>query len=334
MSRRRLHITVLCGGPSAEREISLASGNAVAAALEHRGHAVELFDPAPAHAERDASDGLSRASSAVLGHDWSGVDAVFIALHGAFGEDGEVQRLLERLRLPYTGSGPAASRLAFHKSLARRRFLAAGVPVPAGIDVSAGDPLDRLEIGAARLGYPLVVKPEAQGSSLGVSIVRSPEELPAAADLSFRYGDRALLESFVRGTEWTVPMWDDQPLPVIQIVPQSEVFDYRAKYLDESTCYRLDPPAPPEVIERIRQAGRRAAAAVGAIGLSRTDIRLSEEGTPWVLEVNTSPGMTDHSLVPKSAERYGLTLGELCEQDCRRAIARRGAHTRRRREAA
>jgi D-alanine-D-alanine ligase len=300
-----LAIAVLLGGPSEEREVSLASGAAVAEALRRRGHLVRTVDPA---------DGTLSA------RDLGPVDVVFNALHGRFGEDGGVQEILDRLRIPYAGSGVQASRVAFSKSAAKERFLAAGILTPRYTLIHRGDsPLRLLEMGAA-IGYPLVVKPDQQGSSLGVSIVRSPSELPDAVAGCFAFGPFGVLEQYVAGTEWTVPLLDDRALPMIEIVPAVEFFDYQAKYSDDRTAYRFEFDVPGATVREIESAGLRAAAALGTAGIVRVDLRLDERGNPWVLEVNTSPGMTDHSLTPKSALRAGMNLGELCETSLIRAI--------------
>lgn len=326
-----MRIVVLQGGPSAERAISLESGEAVARSLAAVGHCVSVLDPnsdLSADAEPGSAPLIEAAERAVRERDWSGVDVVFNALHGTFGEDGSLQALLDRLGVAYTGSGVAASRCGFRKSIAKRRFRLAGVPTPRGVTVSAHDPFDRLELAAASLGYPVVLKPEAQGSSLGVSIVSSSSDLEHAAAQCFTFGDEALLEEYIPGAEWTVPVWDEGTLPVIEIRPRGGFFDYAAKYSDDLTEYECGADVSNPLVERIAETGRSAARAIGAVGLSRADVRVRPDGAVFVLEVNTSPGMTDHSLVPKSAAQFGLSLGELCERECRRAIARHAGRRR------
>jgi D-alanine-D-alanine ligase len=326
---RPLTVLVLLGGPSAEREVSLVSGRCVADALTRRGHRVIELDPTPSPllsgpgTPLDFRQALCEARQRLERFDWSAVDVVFNALHGTFGEDGTVQELLESLGVPYTGSGPEASRCGFHKWKARRRFEAHGLPTPRGVLFRTDWPTSRMAAAARSLEWPVVIKPEAQGSSLGVSIVRRPADLPAAVERCARYGAVGLIEEYIAGTEWTVGVWDDFVLPLIEIVPAQEFFDYTAKYADERTAYRFSSHLPEETMQRMATAGRRAARAVGAEGLSRVDVRVDASGTAWVLEVNTSPGLTDHSLVPKAAARMGLSLGVLCEQECQRAIVRR-----------
>jgi D-alanine-D-alanine ligase len=328
---RPLTIVVLLGGPSAEREVSLVSGRCVADALARRGHRVIELDPTPHQlpfrptpaAPIDLPRAMTEARRRLQQFDWPAVDVVFNALHGTFGEDGTVQEILDSLGIPYTGSDAEASRCGFHKWEAKRRFEAYGLRTPRAVLFRTDWPASRIEAAAQSLKWPVVVKPEAQGSSLGVSVVRRPEDLPGAARRCAVYGAVALLEEYIAGTEWTAPVWDDFVLPLIEIVPAQEFFDYAAKYTDERTAYRFCSHLPEETMQRIALSGRRAARAVGAEGLARVDVRVDAAGVPWVLEVNTSPGMTDHSLTPKAAARMGLSLGVLCEQECRRAIERR-----------
>ena len=294
-----MRIVVLSGGDSSEREVSLRSGAHVSHALRSLGHAVIDLDPG----ETD-----------VLRYDWTGVDVCFIALHGKYGEDGEVQAELEALGVPYTGSGPQASKLAFSKSAAKERFGLHHVPTPTYALIHEADTAQRIRQLADGLGYPLVVKPDAQGSSIGVTIVRTPEELPQALTNCFHFDAFGLLESFIAGSEWTVGFVDSQALPVIRIGTARTFFDYNAKYNDDETQYEFDFDVPSDVVTRIEQVARNACTALGTRGLARVDVMLDKYARPWVLEVNTVPGMTDHSLVPKAAARMGLTFAQLCEQ--------------------
>lgn len=320
-----LRVAVLYGGPSAERAVSLVSGAAVAAGLNSRGHVVTLLDPTPGGdaVQPLGSGGRQQDAERVLrGYDWTRIDIVCNVLHGTFGEDGCLQELLDELDVPYTGSGAPASRTAFCKSLAKAAFQQAGVPTPRGLTFDGQTPVEVLHRTAEKLGWPVVIKPEAQGSSLGVRIVRTAAELLPAVQTALTLSPLGLLEEYIAGTEWTVPVWDDEVLPMIEIVPGSEFYDYAAKYADDRTTYRFSFEIVAEVQQRIAAVGLAAAQAVGCQGLSRVDLRLRPDGQPIVLEVNTSPGMTDHSLVPKSAARCGLSLGELCERDCLRTLKR------------
>ena len=319
-----LCVAVLAGGRSAEREISLESGEAVSGALAGRGHRVSTIDP--------AADNLAGVMPAAF-------DAAFIALHGSFGEDGGVQRMLEDCGVPYTGSGPLASRLAFVKSAAKERFRACGVPTPPSMLVRDSDSTIAITAAADRLGYPLVVKPDAQGSSLGVGWVHGPGDLYEALEAAFDLGEFALLETAVVGTEWTVSLLDNHPLPAISIDAGSdrELFDFDAKYRDQQTGYTVHRD-PGRDARAVLAVGRQAAAAVGTRGIARVDIRLDDAGRPWVLEINTVPGMTAHSLVPKAAAAEGIDLGRLCERQLLGCLNRhrglRGWHIRQNRTVA
>ena len=292
-------IALLAGGTSRERNISLESGAAVAKSLAERGHSVSPIDPA--HVELSDLD-------------WSSFDVAFLALHGTFGEDGHVQQILEEAGIPFTGSDSVASRLAFSKSAAKERFIQNGVPTPAYVLIHESDSAARIQQQANALGFPLAVKPDGQGSSLGITIVRTPEELPQALARCFHFDPFGLLEVAIDGTEWTLGLLDGEPLPLIQIETGRGFFDYTAKYEDDDTQYLFDFAFPASVIMSIESAGRRAYDALGCRGLARIDIRVDRFNEPWVLEVNTIPGMTGHSLVPKAAARLGLSLGAICER--------------------
>lgn len=306
-----LSVAVLAGGDSAERVISLASGEAVTRALTERGHTVTVVDPAQVDLQS---------------FDWSGLDVAFLALHGRNGEDGSIQELLEKAEMPYTGSDAAASRLGFSKSATKERFFQNSVPTPQYVLIHESDTAERILAHARSLGFPLVVKPDTQGSSLGVSIVRSADELPQALTKCFHYDAFGILEPLISGTEWTVGMLDETVLPLIQITTDRAFFDYDAKYHDETTGYCFDFDVTTDVVKSIERAARAACQSIGTRGLARVDMILDRFRQPWVLEVNTIPGLTDHSLVPKAAARIGLSLGELCEraiQSCLRTSAPR-----------
>ncbi len=298
-------VAVLAGGDSDERTISLLSGAAVQQALTARGHLALHLDPSVVD---------------LAGVDWSQFDVAFLALHGQFGEDGQVQQILDEAGIPYTGSSAAASRLAFSKSAAKERFLQFGVPTPAYSLLHYTDDVSRIHRVTEAIGYPLVVKPDCQGSSLGISIVKSAEELAAAIKLCFQFDSFAVIESAVIGTEWTVGLLDEQVLPPIRIETDREFFDWHAKYEDDSTRYEFDVGVPHAVIASIEEASRGACRSLGTRGLMRVDLRLDETLHPWVLEVNTIPGFTSHSLVPKAAARMGIEFGDLCERAIRACL--------------
>ncbi|WP_437228443.1 D-alanine--D-alanine ligase [Planctomicrobium sp. SH661] len=298
-------IVVLLGGDSAEREISLQSGAAVAAALRDAGHRVELLDP------RDQDPAR---------FDWTGTDVAFIALHGTHGEDGQIQQVFDSLKIPYTSSGADASWLAFHKLAAKQRFLQAGLRTPEYRVVKRDTPLSTMNALADELRYPLVVKPEAQGSSLGVSILTSPEQLNDAVAKAMELDDTILLETAIPGQEWTVPVLDDVALPAIRIGTAHTFFDYEAKYLDDNTRYEVVTDCDDPIARAVQSLSLSASQSLGCCGVSRVDLRVDPAGDAWLLEVNTVPGMTDHSLVPKSALAHGWSMSQLCEEIIRSAL--------------
>ncbi len=305
-----LRVTVLLGGPSAEREVSLVSGRAIAAALRRLGHHVTESDISPA----DVS-ALDRAD----------IDAVFIALHGAFGESGEVQDLCEARGLAYTGSGPAASRLAMDKVAAKEVFRREGIPTPPWAvlekDAPAAETADKL----AGLGLPVVLKPIDGGSSVDVVIARDEARRDQAArELLAKYG-RLLAERFVAGREMTVGVLGDASLPALEIIPspEHEFYDYTAKYADDAgTQYRFDHGLPADVTARMESAARKAFGALGCRDMGRVDFILDAGGQAWILEINTIPGFTSHSLLPMSAGRVGLTFDALVGRILEMAVAR------------
>lgn len=300
---RRLQITVLSGGPSSEREVSLKSGRAVAAALESLGHTVHLADISP-----DDLRALDKP-----------VDMVFIALHGAFGEDGQVQRILEQRGIRYCGCGPAASALAMDKAAAKCRFIESEVPT-ARFEVVTPQ---RVEKVLEDWHVPAVIKPVAEGSSVGCRMIRDPHQLrPELVRAVQEYG-RCLLEQYIAGLELTVGILGDRALPPIQIRTRREFYNYEAKYLDDDTEYLFDIDLPATVLERVRELSVKAHRALDCRDFSRVDWMV-EHGThrPYVLEINTIPGFTDHSLLPKAAQRAGLSFAELCRKIVELAMER------------
>lgn len=304
-----MRIAVLMGGISREREISLSSGEEVAAALAARGHAVE----------RVRVDDERLAGLAALRP-----DVAFIALHGRFGEDGGVQRRCAALGIPYTGSGPEASWRALEKSVSKATFDEQAIPTPAWIRLEPPFDPDRVKAFIReRPGYPCVMKPVAEGSSIGVSIVADEDGVRAALEEIERLGGAAIAERFVPGREMTVGVLDGAALPPIELVPRRSFYDYRAKYDPTSgTEYRVDPPLGPGLRGALGSLALAAHRALGCEGFSRVDFRVDPDGRPFVLEVNTIPGMTPRSLFPKAAAAAGIPFGELCERLCTAALAR------------
>jgi D-alanine-D-alanine ligase len=286
-------IVVLLGGLSAEREISLRTGNAVLRALQERG-----LDAVALDVGRDLPHRLQE----------TGAQLAFIALHGRFGEDGTVQGLLELLQIPYTGSGVLASSVAMNKLVTKQILLHHGVATPAFAVYRRGD--DQNAFVALRQGYPLVAKPAREGSTIGVSIVRDPAGLHAGLDEALRHDDLVLVEEFIAGAEVTVGVLGDQPLPVIQVVPKGGFYDFQSKYTPGQTEYLLPAPLPAGVTSKLQAAAVTACRALGCRGAARVDFMV-RGAELFCLEVNTIPGMTETSLLPKAAGAAGIPFDEL-----------------------
>ena len=296
-------VAVLLGGPSSEREISFLSGNAVLKALREKGIDAHPFDPA----ERDLLE-LKR----------EGFARVFIALHGRFGEDGTVQGALETLKIPYTGSGVMASALAMDKWRTKMVWIASGVPTPRYRVVDATT--DWMQA-VAELGLPLIVKPAREGSTIGITKVTTVDhgELGAAYAEAAKHDDLVLAEEFVAGTELTASILGRRALPLIRIEAPQGNYDYHHKYFSDETRYYC-PSGIPETAERAIQAqSLEAFNLIGCSGWGRLDLILKPDGAWQFLEVNTSPGMTGHSLVPMAAKQAGISFPELCVQILRGA---------------
>ena len=288
-------VAVLLGGRSAEREISLMSGNAVLKALRAKGVDAHPFDPA----ERDLCD-LRR----------EGFARCFIALHGRGGEDGTVQGALEVLGMPYTGSGVLGSAVAMDKWRTKMIWLGNGLPTPRYRILAANDDWNAI---AQELALPLIVKPANEGSTLGLTKVTSATQLPAAYQLAaVKYRDLALAEQFIDGPEYTASIVADAPLPLIRIEAPQGNYDYQNKYFTDDTKYHCPSGLPSEREVALQALALKAFRVVGCLGWGRVDLMLNRQGRPFLLEVNTVPGMTDHSLVPKAARAVGMSYEDLC----------------------
>ncbi len=297
----KLNLTVMLGGFSAEREVSLRTGGAVAGALRSLGHTVYELDP------RDDS--------------WTlpvGTEVVFLALHGTYGEDGTVQRRLEQLGVPYTGCGPEASHTAFDKVLTKKRCLEAGVPTARFNVLEAPD-------ATWPLGWqpPVVLKPVRQGSSVGLQFVERVADWNAALTEAFRYDSQVLMEERINGREATVGILADQVLPVVEVRPKQGVLDYKNKYTPGATEYFCPASFDAATTERIQAAARGAFQAIGGRDYARVDVMVRADGSPVVLEVNTLPGMTETSLLPKAAAAAGIGYAELCQRMVDLALRRK-----------
>lgn len=287
-------VAVMLGGHSSEREVSLDTGAAVLKALRSKGVDAHPWDPAE----------KSMAEFAA-----AGFDRTWIALHGPGGEDGALQGLLQWLEIPYTGSGVMASAVAMDKVRSKHLFRAAGIPTP---DYAVVRTRDEASVAAEQVGFPLIIKPSGQGSSVGMSKVFERAELNDAIELAMQYGDTALLETCVTGGEFTVAVLQGKALPSIRIVTPRVFYDYRAKYESERTDYICPGTDDSEVEGVYADLAVAAFAELGCSGWGRVDFMTGADQQPLVLEVNTVPGMTSHSLVPMAAKREGIDFEELC----------------------
>lgn len=292
-------VAVLAGGLSAEREVSLMSGEGVLAALRSRGVDAHRFDPA----ERDLSE-LKR----------EGFSRAFVALHGRFGEDGSLQGALELLRIPYTGSGVLASAIAMDKACTKDIWRSRGLATP---DFRRVADLESARNAVRELGLPLAVKPSREGSSLGFTRLDSAEGIDAAFALAHRFDEEVIIERFIDGAELTVAIIGTgsaaSALPVIEIRAPAGNYDYQNKYFGDDTRYLCPAPLAAELARMVSELSVAAYRAVGCEGWGRVDLMLSRsDSKPWLLEVNTSPGMTGHSLVPMAAQAAGISYDELC----------------------
>ncbi len=287
-------VAVLMGGRSAEREISLKSGAMVLAALKRSSVDAHAFDPREQRLDELAAGKFERA---------------FVALHGRFGEDGTVQGALEYLGIPYTGSGVMASALAMDKWRTKLLWQAAGMPTPAYELLTPRTDYSRV---ADRLGLPVMVKPASEGSSIGMTKAASVEALGEAYELAARYDKAVIAEAFIEGVELTAGILGDEPLPLIRLETPRTFYDYQAKYVANDTRYICPCGLPDAEEQRMRQVALAAFELLGCCGWGRVDLMLDRAGDPYLLEVNTVPGMTDHSLVPMAARAKGVSFEDLC----------------------
>ncbi len=331
-----MKIAVLFGGTSEERDVSIASGAAVVRALREGGNDVVAVDTAagalgpdeerellaggvaPLPPERAELDMLRTGDPTALTRapQLEGVDVIFLALHGGTGEGGTLQALLDLVGLPYTGSGMLGSAMAMDKDVAKRLFRFGGVPtadwVMAPSPPATVEPREVEE----RIGWPAVVKPSKQGSTVGLSVVRRAEQLHAALGLAFDHDDEVMIERFVPGRELTVPVVGEDALPVGEIISKNEIFDYEAKYQPGMADEIFPAHIPDDVAAEAQRLALAAHRILKLRGFSRVDFRLDDEGGLWCLEVNTLPGMTSASLVPKAAAAAGIPFSRLCERIC------------------
>jgi len=287
-------IAVLAGGPSSERKISLKSGKAIYNALKKNELDVELV--------KVAKKNLGKLENLKI-------DIAFIALHGKFGEDGTVQRILEDKGIVYTGSGIEASRIALDKLASRKIFLSNNLNIP-DYKVAEKDEYSKDIVEEFKL--PFVIKPRHEGSSIGLSVVTDKAKAINALDNAFIYDDWAILEEYIHGKELTVGILEDKALPVIEISTEHSAYDFSAKYLDNKTAYIVPAPLDKRLREHVEDSALRAHKALGCRDFSRVDIRMDNKENVYILEVNTIPGMTERSLLPKAAKEIGLNFDNLC----------------------
>jgi D-alanine-D-alanine ligase len=333
-----MKIAVLFGGTSEERDVSIASAAQVIPALRSLGHEVIAVDTAtgrltPAAEQKMLTSGVGPeppSNSLLAGmreaalkltssaSDIRDVDVVFLALHGGAGEDGRIQAVLDLAGLAYTGSNHISSATAMDKDLSKRLFRAAGVPTANWLmaPVLAHDVTETL-------GWPVIVKPNKQGSTVGLSIVRHAKDLAAAVQLAGRYDNEVMIERFIPGRELTVGILDGEPLPVGEIITKGEIFDYQAKYQKGGAREVFPAELPPEVATDLRQLALRAHNALKLGVYSRIDFRMDPAGGFWCLEANSLPGMTAASLLPQAAKAAGIEFPKLCERICRAALVAR-----------
>ncbi len=291
-------IGVLMAGPSTEKKISLKSGHAVCEALKKAGLYVE-----PVMVKTDKPEENIRLLRLKK------IDCAFIALHGRFGEDGGIQKILRSLNIPYTGSGVKASALAMDKIASRKIFQKHGLKVPRS-KVLKRDSYNGINL--SNLNLPLVVKPATHGSSIGLSIIDKLNNVPQAVNLAFEYDKRIIIEEYIRGRELTVGILEEKAMPVIEIIPKHVFFDYQAKYKKGLTDYIVPAKLSPLVSSRVKETALAAHRLLGCFGCSRVDIILNDRQEPFILEVNTIPGLTETSLLPKAARKIGIDFTSLC----------------------
>ena len=286
-------IAVLAGGPSSEKDISIKSGRAVFNALKLEGCDVAWLEIG----QKDVEKKLRNPS----------FDVAFVALHGRFGEDGTVQKMLERMSIPYTGSGVNASQLALDKIASRRIFQKHNIPVPEYEIFNK-----RTTKSLPKFPFPVVVKPQKEGSSIGLSLAKNRREFTKACEKAYRYSDNIIVEKFIKGREITVGILGNRPLPVVEIIPKRIFYDFNAKYKDGRTEYKVPASLPRHIYRKAQDLGLAAHNALNCCDFSRVDMLLAEDNNIYVLEVNSIPGLTERSLLPKAASAVGLDFGKLC----------------------
>jgi len=299
-------IAILMGGPSEEREISIKSGEAVSQVLSKNGeNVVDIIIP---QAERESLCALEKKAFNFLKN--KNIDVAFIALHGWFGEDGTIQKILDKLKIPYTGSDFLSCKKALDKEISRKIFQDNNIPVPKYKVLNSKDKIDFDALADGR--FPVVVKPSSQGSSIGLNIVDDIKRLKYAAKEAFSYCDAILIEEYLSGSELTVGILDDKVLPVIEVIVQEEFYNFKAKYQDKKTEYIVPAKISNDLEFLVKKISLSAYNSLDCKGMGRVDIKLDKLNNPKVLEINTIPGLTSKSLLPKAAESAGIDFYNMC----------------------
>ncbi|MGD8867331.1 MAG: D-alanine--D-alanine ligase [Gemmatimonadales bacterium] len=335
-----MKITVLMGGTSAERNVSLATGWGIARALGAKGHEAVAVDAAGGRLipETDGGTGsigreppdsgeLSKLDTGQLAcrledlAEFAGTAAIFVALHGGAGEDGRIQAILDLMGIPYTGSGPLGSALAMDKLVSKELFRDGGIRTPAWLVGAVDAAAVEKELG----GFPVVVKPSHEGSTVGISVVKRPEQLRGALAEASHFAGPPMVEQFIAGREVAVGVLGEEALPVVEIRPSHEIYDYECKYTKGMSEYEVPAPLSEECTAELQDLAVRAHRVLRLSAYSRVDFRIDESDRPWCLEANSLPGMTATSLLPKAAAAAGLGFEDLCERIVRLALERAGA---------
>ncbi len=339
---RQIKVAVLLGGTSPERDVSIISGKYVTEGLREAGYIVKPIDPAlgvnqpeneeelfisaiketPPTEEELAKFSNKNVIECINSHLLDDVDVVFIILHGKWGEDGTVQALLDLRGIKYTGSGVLASAIGIDKNMSKIVFKHYGVQTPDWFTVRKNK-VDLKEIRTKiekSFSYPCVVKPNDQGSTVGLTVVKSPEEVEQAIELAFKYSDLVIIEDFIDGKELTVGILGNMALPVIEIIPKGGIYDYYHKYTKGATEYIVPAKIPEEWTQKLQEQALLAFKSIGCKGFARVDFRVKEDGEIYCLEINTIPGMTGTSLVPKAAKAAGIEFPELVDRIVKLAL--------------
>ncbi len=325
LASKKLKVVLLVGGASTEREVSKLSSRAIYSALKNLGHDVALIDPAYGMNQPELTEDFFKTGEmfeispanyfkCLERKEFRNVDLAFIGLHGRWGEDGAIQSLLEMIELPYTGSGVLASSVSMDKDYTKIILKEHGVNVADGLLIKKNFLLDEVKKKARNFSYPIVVKPNDQGSTFGLTVCREESQLEAAIHLSFKYSNSTLIEKFIEGREMTVSIVGDEVLPVIEIVPSHELYDYECKYTKGMSQYFVPADIPELVAKKMQEETRIAFNALRCEGYARVDFRLTNDFKTYCLELNSLPGMTETSLVPKAAKAAGYSFDALIEK--------------------